>query len=200
MRAQSEPRIPKRLPCDVTVSGMRHTGLVLNVSPRGLFVQTNAEARPGSEVSIELTPPHQHDSVALRATVVWKRSVPRHMLTLARGGMGLRINDAPEGYFSFLAGAMRAAGATPTVSPVAPRTATEHAKKTRIAEPAPMPVPRSPMPAPTSKSLRFKVRVSQTAGIRTRSIEVTALSPRQAQRLALREVGEGWQVLDVKLA
>lgn len=196
-----EPRVRKRLPCDVTVEGLRHSGMVLNVSPRGLFVQTNAEATPGSEVAIDLTPPDQHQSVALKATVVWKRTVPRQMLTVARGGMGLRIQEASEGYFSFLSAVIRDAGATPVTptpaQPPAPRASTRGASRD-AAEPLPM--PRTPMPPPVSKSMRFKVRVSQIAGARTRFVEVTALSTRQAGRLALREVGEGWQVLEVRLA
>ena len=185
MKAQQELRVPKRLPCDVKIAGLRHTGLVLNVSPRGLFVQTSAEAKPGSEISIDLTPPKQRESVELRATVVWKRTVPRQMLTAARGGMGLRILDAPEDYYTFLFGVIgraRPASSSPSAEPI-----TE------------LPTPRDPIAPPISKQLKFRVRVNQLSGPRSRYVKVTASSPRQAGRRALEEVGEGWQVLEVKL-
>jgi Tfp pilus assembly protein PilZ len=195
MRSQHEPRVPKRLPCDVNIGGVRHSGLVLNVSPRGLFVQTNAEARPGSEVSINLTPPSQREPVEVRATVVWKRTVPRQMLASDRGGMGLRIQDAPESYYTYLSGVLGGLGQD------APDKATaRHAAPTPEASPLDLPAPRTPMAAPVSKELKFRVRVSQIVGSRSRYVSVTGSSPKHAGALALEEVGEGWQVLEVKLA
>jgi len=206
VKTAQEPRIPKRLPCDVTVAGLRHTGLVLNVSPRGLFVQTSAEARPGTEVSIDLTPPNQKQPVEVRATVVWKRTVPRQMLAVARGGFGLRITEAPEHYYTYLSAVMRTA-ATPadpvsqSAKPVAAKqAATKPAPIERTAPTIDLPVPRKPMAAPITKQLKFRVRVSQCAGPRSRYIDISASSPTQAGRLALKTVGEGWQVLEVKLA
>jgi len=192
LKAQQEQRIPKRLPCDVNIAGTRHTGLVLNVSPRGLFVQTNAQARPGSEISIDLTPPNQREPVELRATVVWKRRVPRQMLASSRGGMGLRIVEAPENYYSYLSGMIRGAGA-PTGAPKAP-------SKEEATPVADLPRPRAAMAPPVSKELNFRVRVSQLNGPRSRTLNVCARSPKEASRSAMEKVGEGWQVLDVKLA
>lgn len=233
MKTTQEPRVPKRLPCDVTVGGLRHTGLVLNVSPRGLFVQTTAEARPGTEVSIDLTPPNQQQPVEVRATVVWKRTVPRQMVSVARGGMGLRITEAPENYYSYLSGVIRGiaaptppastarpqgtakpiakarAGASPltgsnarpTSRPVAKPIARPDAKPiARPSSPFDLPAPREAMAPPVTKQLKFRVRVSQCSGSRSRYVDVTASSPTQASRKALKSIGDGWQVLEVKLA
>lgn len=202
MKTQQEPRVPKRLPCDVTIEGRRHSGLVLNVSPRGLFVQTSAEARPGSEISIDLTPPNQREPVEVRATVVWKRTVPRQMLASARGGMGLRIQDAPEGYYAYLRGVIRGLGTPPPARSAARAGPSESVPgpESGAASPNDLPIPRAPMAAPVSKELSFRVRVSQVVGPRSRFVSVTARSPKQAGELALEEIGEGWQVLEVKLA
>ena len=75
---------------------------MLNVSPRGLFVQTSARVNPGTPVSVSLVAPTQADSIELHATVVWKRAVPQHLLRVAQGGCGLRIDSAAEGYYEYL--------------------------------------------------------------------------------------------------
>ena len=47
-------RTRKRVTCELVSGGRRFNGIVLDLSPRGLFVKTNATAEPGSRVRATL--------------------------------------------------------------------------------------------------------------------------------------------------
>lgn len=102
MAKQVEPRVARRMPCNLTVTGRRHSGVVLNVSPRGLFVQTNAKIQPGESVEVSLCAPTHSQTIELSATVVWRRLVPQQLVSVAHGGCGLRIQHATESFYEYL--------------------------------------------------------------------------------------------------
>jgi hypothetical protein len=97
---------------------------------------------------------------------------------VAHGGIGLRITNAPEGYFAFLAAVLPGDGAE-----AQPATA-----PTSSAREAPGAV------APASRA--FRVRVTQIGGARSRTLRVRAPSAEAAAARALEETGEGWKVLE----
>ena len=75
-----------------------HFGVVLNLSRRGLFVQTSAGVFAGDPVELTF-----RGDVPVRAQVVWHRRVPPALRSVAKGGVGLRIVGAPEEYYWMLA-------------------------------------------------------------------------------------------------
>ena len=102
MDKRAEARIKKRLACAIFIKGVRQLGIVLDVSSRGLFVQTNAKPAPGDDVRIELTLPGQAKPTTLHATVARVRMVPPRLLSVAQGGIGLMLSNPPEEYFVFV--------------------------------------------------------------------------------------------------
>ena len=102
MAAKRAPRIKKRLPCDVRVTGRQHSGMVLNLSPRGLFVQTHASVGPGDAVDVSLRVPAFGEPISLRTRVVWRRVVPQQLRNVAEGGFGVQIENASEDYYRYL--------------------------------------------------------------------------------------------------
>jgi Tfp pilus assembly protein PilZ len=90
------------MPCSLTVTGRRHAGVVLNVSPRGLFVQTRAKISPGESVEISLCAPTHAREIELSAMVVWRRMVPAVLVAVAQGGCGVRIQHATESFYEYL--------------------------------------------------------------------------------------------------
>jgi hypothetical protein len=102
VRNRVEPRVRKRLPCSVQVTGRRHTGMVLNVSPRGLFVQTSAEADPGETVDVDLRTPTHRQPIPVQGRVIWRRTVPQRLRNVTKGGLGVRIENASESYYQYL--------------------------------------------------------------------------------------------------
>lgn len=150
------------MPCHLLLGETEYNGLVLDLSETGLFIQTGAKAVPGQEARLVLT---NADGVriALRVEVVRRKAVPVRLLSLAGGGIGVRILEAPESYRNFL-------GDLGLVEPVAARP----------------------------PALRFRVRVKQVSGPRTKRMELEAQDAEDAAQIALDELGEEWKVLDVE--
>ena len=100
-QVQQDLRIKRRLPCDLFYDGGRHTGIALNVSRSGLFIQTTVVAQPGANVAVDLNGP-LGESLEVDAKVVWKRIVQPELMSVAHGGVGLLIKRASAGYYDLL--------------------------------------------------------------------------------------------------
>jgi hypothetical protein len=171
-------RTRRRIPCDLTIRGRRHMGMVLDVSPTGLFIQTNAKTAPGDRMQMELSLPGEQQRLVLEIEVARRKAVPAQLLAAAKGGIGVRIVDAPESYYRFLSDVSGA------IVPV-PGAPSREAGAGAGAGP---------------EGSDWSVRVSQTSGPRSRRILVRCGSEEEARRRALDEVGTGWKVLQVEPA
>ncbi len=174
MATQMHPRISKRMPCSIETRDQRHTGLVLNVSQGGLFVQTNAAPGRGEAVELELNAPEAERSIPVQGKVVWQRVVPHQLRSMARGGVGLRIQNAPESYYVLLARWMR------TELPVPNRE-------------GPLPEPSKPEP----QVLSWRVRVRAVSGPRTRMLTIEAPTLEAARSEAQRYAGDDWRIIEI---
>lgn len=103
MRPAAEPRFKKRIPCRLEQSRSTSSGMVLDVSRRGLFVQTVVSARPGDAVEVVLSGSEQRPDIVLNARVVWQRKVPVQLRSAMQSGVGLQIRYATEAYYALLA-------------------------------------------------------------------------------------------------
>ncbi|UCE87631.1 MAG: PilZ domain-containing protein [Deltaproteobacteria bacterium] len=177
---QVQTRFRKRVPCQLTASGQSYAGIVINVSRGGLFVQTTAGARPGQRVRVALSVGPGPTPIVLGARVIWKRVVAPHLRAVSQPGVGLQIHTAPDAYYDFVAGSpgIRTGGAAPTAG--------DGERAAGSARGAP------------NGSARFRVRVKQAGGTRTRALTLFAATPSEARRHALAQVGEGWDVLEVE--
>ena len=102
MDKRREARTKKRLACALFIKGVRQHGIVMDLSSKGLFVQTSAKPKPGDDVRIELTLPGQSKPTLLHATVARVRMVPPQLLAVAQGGIGLELQNPPAEYFVFV--------------------------------------------------------------------------------------------------
>jgi len=100
---RAETRFRKRIPCKLTRSRSTFSGFVLDVSRRGLFVQTSAAAKAGDEIEVMLSRREPEGAIVLKAQVVWQRKVPTQLRSVVQGGLGLQIRYAPERYYVLLA-------------------------------------------------------------------------------------------------
>jgi len=194
-------RAKKRLACSMVVGSQHFSGVILDLSSTGIFVQTTARPAVGESVALELGVPGRRQTLCLQAEVVRLKVVPAQLLNLAQGGIGMRITNAPEGYFDFL-------------SEVLPRLAPQAEPVTVDEAPAPPPrrASRATVPlgsrsagggpvraAERAPALRaFRVRVRQVGGARSRLLHLRAASAQDAAAAGLREVGEGWKVLEAE--
>jgi hypothetical protein len=153
--------------------------MVLNVSRGGLFIQTSAGPPPGAEVMVDLDVASGSAPLPIGAKVVWRRVVAPHLRTLSQGGIGIRIESAPEAYFQFLSAVAGGASASP---------------------PSARPAVRAPAPeaAPEPTGTAFRVRVKQKGGPRSRTLVLHCRSEAEARSRALRAAGTGWVVLEVE--
>jgi hypothetical protein len=97
LERRDQPRLRSELACNLLVDGVRHRGLVRDISGWGLFVQTPGELLPGSETIVAFRTPEGHRFV-LEATVPHRRGLSNSTVTHCHGGVGLHIQDPPASY------------------------------------------------------------------------------------------------------
>lgn len=98
------PRKKKRLSCDFVSNGSRYSGIAIDLSATGLFIQTNVKPKPGSLISIGVSLPGAGEPVVMEARVARKKNVPPELLTIAQGGIGLALVQPCDAYLDFVAG------------------------------------------------------------------------------------------------
>jgi hypothetical protein len=92
----------RQMPCTLTLDGRNHGGLILDVSPGGLYIQSSAKIKPGDQIELQTTIPGVEGRLRLEVEVVRKVVVPAQLLKVAHGGVGVRIINAPEAYYQFM--------------------------------------------------------------------------------------------------
>jgi Tfp pilus assembly protein PilZ len=200
MGKRRAPRVKKRLACSLHHAGKRYAGMVLDLSSRGVFVQTSASPDPGEPVSLELALRGQAEPLRLEGRPARRRVVPARLRSVAQGGVGVELSSAPEAWFAFVAELVGSRAQPGAAAPRRRPTALERRARElalgralgrRPAAPPPEP---EPDPEPTAgRSSRYRVRMK--LGPRKREIVVTAVSEAEARRAALAEAGAGWRVL-----
>ncbi len=195
-------RTRKRLACSIQLEDRRWTGLVLDISATGLFIQTGAKLDPGARVTLELEAPGSTETLRIDARVVRRRSVPAQLKSVSQAGVGVQIGQAPEGYYAMVAALQDVVGPVEREKSAAPppRRQTPHKKSS-----APKSARRSKAPAAKTPLLRklrrrYRVEVHEVGGKGARLVEVEALNVAAAARRALEEVGEGWTVVGCETA
>jgi hypothetical protein len=191
----------RQMPCTLTLDGRNHGGLILDVSPGGLYIQSTAKIKPGDQIEIQMTIPGIEGRHQLQVEVVRKVVVPVQLLKVARGGVGVRIINAPEAYYQFMdeLGVTADAG-TSKIEQLENRRARSAAAAPLAeakSEPEAEPEAKAETPALQPK---FSVRIKQSQGPRSRTVSVEADSEDDARRQALHAAGAGWIVLGVERA
>ena len=190
----------RQMPCTLTLDGRNHGGLILDVSPGGLYIQSSAKIKPGDQLEIQMTIPGVEGRHQLQVEVVRKVVVPAMLLKVARGGVGVRIINAPEAYYQFMddLGVTADAGTSKieqlenrrAKSAAAPPVAEAETETETETETEPEAEAEPPAPQP-----QFRVRIKQSQGPRSRTVSVEADSEDDARSQALHAAGAGWIVL-----
>ena len=187
----------RQMPCTLMLDGRHHGGLILDVSPGGLYIQSSAKIKPGDQLEIQMTIPGVEGRLQLQVEVVRKVIVPARLLKIAHGGVGVRIINAPEAYYQFMddLGVTEDAGTSKLEQLENRRAKSAVAEAESKSEPTPKAEDEPSAPQP-----QFRVRIKQSQGPRSRTISVEADSEDDARRQALHAAGAGWIVLGVELA
>ena len=187
----------RQMPCTLMLDGRHHGGLILDVSPGGLYIQSSAKIKPGDQLEIQMTIPGVEGRLQLQVEVVRKVIVPARLLKIAHGGVGVRIINAPEAFYQFMddLGVTEDAGTSKLEQLENRRAKSAAAEAESKSEPTPKAEDEPSAPQP-----QFRVRIKQSQGPRSRTISVEADSEDDARRQALHAAGAGWIVLGVELA
>lgn len=161
-------RKKRRIPCQLWVGEREHSAFVLDLSPSGLFVQTHAKVQCGERLALRLS--YEGAGLDLVVEVARTKPVPPNLLTVAKGGIGVRIVNASEEYFQLLDALRLGERSTSEVE--------------LVLEPEP--------------GSRFRVYVAQISGSRSRRLEVAAPNGETAAARALDQLGDGWKILRIE--
>ncbi len=191
-----EERKKQRATCEILDGDRVQRGVVRDVSPNGLFVQTSLPIALGTEVEIHITNPSNSDTspiIFVRATVVRKLIVDRRLSSIASGGLGLRISAAPPAYYEALDVPLPSAD-QPEI-PLTRRPQKEQATASPQ-EPAAS-QPEASQPAVSEPDANFRIRVGR--GPRSYWMTLAADSESDAMSRAEARAGKGWEILEIAL-
>jgi hypothetical protein len=102
MDKRAAPRQKRRMTCELRYDGSKASGIVLDLSSSGLFVQTSARPPANSIVVVHLEARGNLPVLDLRTRVARLKRVPPRLAGLTPPGLGLQILDAPEAYFELI--------------------------------------------------------------------------------------------------
>jgi uncharacterized protein YndB with AHSA1/START domain len=177
MRRRSSNRVKRRITVGLRVGGQQHHGIVLDVSPTGLFVATTSPIQPGSELVVEFSAPDGGTAFEVRARVARRRRVPQNLQSYEAPGIGLQLIDPPPEFARLLAGGRSEEGGA-------------DADEAEEAEKAPAP------PAPVLPS--FRLRLRQTGSPRSRTLRIEAADEAAARARAAPELAKGWEIVEIQ--
>ena len=187
------PRKKKRLSCEIVSNESRYSGIAIDISATGLFVQTNVKPMPGSPVEIRLSLPGVAAPVAMRARVARKKVVPAELLTLAQGGIGLSLEQPADAYLDFVA------GLSPEHAEAVARIRARAGAVDRGGDTGEGARPgggASGAPA----IMRFRIHAVEAATGKRNTFLASCASEREASDEVLKQLGDDWQVLFIERA
>jgi len=88
--------------CELRYEGHKASGIVLDLSSTGLFVQTSARPAPGTIFHLMLEARGDTPALDLRVRVARQRRTEPRLASLVPPGLGLQILDAPSAYFDLI--------------------------------------------------------------------------------------------------
>jgi len=97
-------RLRHRIACELHYSGHKTSGMVLDVSARGLFVRMSTGTAPkdvGTEIRVVVkTSNGEHFELMTR--LARAKVVRRELVSAADGGFGLEVTSAPEAFYELV--------------------------------------------------------------------------------------------------
>lgn len=90
-----------RVGCEYRIAGEVHQGILVDLSARGLFIQSSFKPEEGTDLDITLREPGLGE-IPLRGKVCRLRFSHRSAAAVVSGGFAVEIDGAPEAYFQLL--------------------------------------------------------------------------------------------------
>jgi Tfp pilus assembly protein PilZ len=173
MRRRSSNRVKRRLTVGLRIGAQQHHGIVLDVSPGGLFVATTSPIQPGAEIVVEFSARDGGTAFEVRARVARRRRVPQNLQSYEAPGIGLQLIDPPPEFAKLLVGGKPEGGVAAAEAEEAP-------------------------PAPALPS--FRLRLRQSGSPRSRTLRVEAADEAAARAQAAADLANGWEIVEIQRA
>ncbi len=171
MQRRNHDRVKRRLTVGLRIGAQQHHGIVLDVSPGGLFVATTAPIQPGTELVVEFSARDGSPAFDVRASVARRRRVPQNLQSYEAPGIGLRVIDPPPEFEKVALGErLEAGGDEPETAP-----------------------PPSATPLPC-----FRLRLRERGSPRSRTLQVEAVDEAAARAVAAGELAGGWEIVEIQ--
>ena len=97
MEKRTRQRKKTSLPARFGAERPDKMGLITDVSARGIYVSTNSVLSRGSAVHVQVKVPGS-EPMLLQGRVMRTRRVAPALITVATGGMGVRLENPPPGW------------------------------------------------------------------------------------------------------
>ena len=98
MDRREAERKKRRVQCQIRTQDRSFSGIILDLSTKGIFVQTIATPEIGEQVELSIPAYGSFPDVTLTATVARRRHVPAKLARLVTRGLGLLIPEASQEY------------------------------------------------------------------------------------------------------
>jgi hypothetical protein len=84
-------RLVRRIPCELYIRGQRYSGLVKNISIGGLFVETHADAPPGTPITLVLAPGRGRTEIRVDGRVMRNERIQADPAVQSTLGVGVEV-------------------------------------------------------------------------------------------------------------
>jgi hypothetical protein len=156
----------------LVLGATRFAGIVRDVSPAGLFVQTRRKLAANTVLEVLFPAEDERPAITIRVRVARRREVPPRLQASVGAGVGLEILEAPPAFQDLVAKELAEVCAGPER------------------------IPRAGLGAPPPVRT-YRVRVTEQGRPRSRVLTVHAESKHSARARALARAGRGWKVTEV---
>ncbi len=170
---RNDLRLEIHMPCELRIGRGSHRGTILDATARGLSIRTGANLDRGSMLRVVMC--GRRGSPVDVEAMVWHRRPARGPTSAVR--LGVILVRAPDDFPRWL-------GLSES-KPKAP-------KPGRTAE-----APAFERNRPEQQR-RYRVRLAQISGSRTRSLSVTAATEENARARVLAETEGDWKILEIR--
>lgn len=203
---QRRQRFRCRLPCEILIGRRRRLAAeIVSLSDGGFGLETELDVAEGDALRISVCP-HRGRSAALVTALVWNE---RKRFNARTGQMkrvlGCVVSEPPPAFqalVSELSQRQTPRAARRLFRDEVPSRRHRHVHVLHEAPPdLTLPRPKEPLPPPKPEPEEtlppFRVRAKQLGGPRSRSLRVQARSAADAEARSARELGAGWEILEV---
>ncbi len=170
---RNDLRLEIRMPCELLIGRRSHRGTILDATARGLSIRTGTNLDRGTMLRVVMR--GRCGAPVDAEAMVWHRQPASGPTAAVR--LGVILVRAPDDFPQWMGRSERK-----PKTPKPGRTAATPAFERNRPE----------------QQRRYRVRLAQDAGSRTRSLSVTAATEENARARALAEIEGDWRILEIR--